>query len=326
MTNHLGVNSLAFSNGTIALILALRGLNLSGEIIVPSFTFAASVHAIKWAGCTPVFVDIDEETFNIDPHKVTNAITSETSAILAVHVFGNPCDITELQKVANEHNLKLVFDAAHAFGSNYQGYPIGQFGDVEMFSTHATKTLITAEGGVLSTRNNQLLEYLKRARNFGFSDDNEDTLMDGTNAKMSELHALVGLDSLAHVNDSFEKKQAIVAHYRNALKNIRGITLQKVHAGNTSAYLFFSILVGSNFPLTRDQLFEELAANDIQTRKYFFPPVHKHSSYQEFNHPELPVTERVSSQILCLPSHTNMSSEDVEKVCEVITEVSESFP
>lgn len=316
LSSYLGAPSLSFANGTIALILALKGLGLQGEVIVPSFTFAATVHAVSWAGLTPVFVDIDPQTFNLNPQNVEAAITDQTSAIVAVHVFGNPCDIDVLTSIAKKHQLKLIFDAAHAFGSTYKGRPIGQFGDVEMFSTHATKTLITAEGGILSTNDQKLIAYLKQARNFGFPEDKpEDTVVPGTNAKLSEVHAVIGLDSLSRFPPMLEHKRTLVAHYHEMLGNIAGIRFQCVPEHSTSAYLYFPIVVDEQqFGMSRDQLHQYLTENGIMTRKYFYPPVHKHTSYQKYHYLYLPHTEAVASGILCLPVHGDLTIPNVEHI------------
>ena len=191
IAHYLGIPALAVANGTLGIELVLRSLNIKGEVIVPSFTYWATAHAVCFAGLKPVFVDINPETFTLDPEKVKEAITPATSAILAVHVFGNPCAIDELTEIARTHNLPLIFDAAHAFGALYRGRRIGQFGTAEVFSTHATKTLNSVEGGIVSTTDATIFSYVQRARNFGMI-SSEETNIIGTNAKMSELHAIVG--------------------------------------------------------------------------------------------------------------------------------------
>lgn len=327
LADYLGVPCLSFANGTMALMLALKGLNLTGRVIVPSFTFAATVHALVWAGLEPQFVDIDPQTFTIEPQKVEEAITGDTSAIIGVHVFGNPCAIDELQSIAKKHNLKLIFDAAHAFGSTYKGKPIGTFGDVEMFSTHATKTLITAEGGILSTTNPELLVYLKQARNFGFPEGNvEDTIVPGTNAKLSELHAVIGLDSFSDFSRILSHKQGLVAQYTEVLGGIPGITSQYVPDHSTSAYLYFPIIVDEHqFGMSRDQLHQFLMENGIMTRKYFYPPVHKHTSYKGYHSLHLPNTDHISSHILCLPMHADLTPAMVEQIGDVVRKAHQHY-
>lgn len=318
LSEYLKVKSLLVSNGTIGLIITLQRMNLTGNVIVPSFTFCATVHALIWAGLKPNFVDIDEDTFNLNPKKVREAINTETSAILAVHVFGNPCAIDELQKIADENNLKLVFDAAHAFGSKYKEKYIAGFGNAEVFSLHATKTLIAGEGGIITTNDSELLNDLNKVRNFGFK-DSVDTLFVGTNAKMSEIHALIGLDSLTNINSDLQKKKELVAIYQKELNDLPGISFQKVEKNTESSYFFFSIVIDPIIcRINRDQLAEYLLKEGIQTRKYFFFPVHKQTAYKEYNHTYLPTTDKVASRILCLPTHVNLTIEDIYFICEKI--------
>ena len=320
LSQYLGVKSLVVSNGTMGLVLALKRMKLKGNVIVPSFTYCATVHALVWAGLEPNFVDIDEKTFNLDPQKVQQAINENTSAILGVHVFGNPCEIDELQKIANENNLKLIFDAAHAFGSKYKQKFIAGFGDAEVFSLHATKTLIAGEGGLITTTNNELFCDLNQARNFGFKDD-QDTVFVGTNAKMSELHAILGLDSFSNIVSDLQKKKAVATIYHEKLKDLPGISFQQINEDLESSYYYVSIVIDSSISgINRDQLADHLQKEGIQVRKYFSPPVHKHTSYRKFNSNQLPITEKISSQILCLPSHSELTTEEVFFVCEKIKE------
>ncbi len=324
LSEYLKVKSLVVSSGTIGLIITLKRLNLTGNVIVPSFTFCATVHALIWAGLKPNFVDIDEETLNLDPKKVREAINADTSAILAVHVFGNPCAIDELQKIADENSLKLVFDAAHAFGSKYNGKLIGGFGNAEVFSLHATKTLIAGEGGIITTNDDELLNDLNKIRNFGFS-DSINTSFIGTNAKMSEIHALIGLDSLTNINSDLQKKKELAAIYQKELNGLPGISFQKVEKNTESSYFFFSIIIDPIIcGFNRDQLAEYLLKEGIQTRKYFFFPVHKQTAYKEYNPIDLPITDKIASRILCLPSHVNLTIKDIYFICEKIKKALEN--
>lgn len=318
LSNYLSVECISVCNATLGLELTLKGLELKGNVIVPSFTFCASVHAIVLAGLTPNFVDIDPLTFNIDPLKVEEAINEQTSAILGVHVFGNPCNIAELEKIAKKHNLKLIFDAAHAFGSTYHQKKIGNFGDVEVFSTHATKTLISAEGGIISSKNKDIINYISTARNFGIISET-DTAFAGTNAKMSELHALVGLDSFSEIDKNIQKKILIVDYYKNLLRDARGISFQKIEENSTCTYFYFSIIIDEErFGINRDQLAEILFQKGVQSRKYFHLPLHKHSAYKQYNSLFLPHSEMISSNILCLPTHVQLTLDDVYYICEII--------
>ncbi|HIH12167.1 TPA: aminotransferase class I/II-fold pyridoxal phosphate-dependent enzyme [Candidatus Woesearchaeota archaeon] len=318
ITHFLGTPSLTVVNGTLGLELVLRGLNLKGKVIVPSFTYVATAHAIALAGLEPLFVDIDPETLTLDPEKVAAAITPDTCAIVAVHVFGNPCAIDQLIEIAHQHHLPLLFDAAHAFGSLYKGKRIGQFGTAEIFSTHACKTLISAEGGLVSTFNTALFSYVQRARNFGFM-NSEETEFVGTNAKMSELHAIVGLDSFACIRQSVAKQQEIASWYFRYLKNIPGLRFQKIEAGAESNYFNFSIIIDQNeFGIDRNKLSEILTAAGVQSRKYFYRPIHQHQAYQKYSLFSLPHTESIASNILCLPMHTGLTIDDVEYISTII--------
>lgn len=318
VVQYLGIPSLALANGTLGIELVLRSLHLQGEVIVPSFTYWATAHAICFAGLKPVFVDIDPETFTLDPIKVKEAITPKTCAILAVHVFGNPCAIDDLAGIAKAHNLPLIFDAAHAFGAIYKGRRIGQFGAAEIFSTHATKTLNSVEGGIVSTANATIFSYVQRARNFGMV-SSEETDIIGTNAKMSELHALVGLDSLAHLREALSRKNEIVSSYQKQLQDIPGLQFQKIQPGGESSYFFFSIVINKEkFGMNRDDLATVLDKEGIQARKYFYRPLHQHQSYQHYGHFSLPHTEAIASNILCLPTHADLALDDVDAICAVI--------
>ncbi len=318
ISHYLNTDSILVCNATVGLEMTLKSLRLKGNVIVPSFTFCATVHTIVLAGLTPNFVDINLRTFNIDSNKVEEAINDQTSAILGVHVFGNPCNIIELEKIAKKHNLKLIFDAAHAFGSTYNQKRIGIFGDAEVFSMHATKTLIAGEGGIISSKDKNIINYISTARNFGIISET-DTAFAGTNAKMSELHALVGLDSFYEIDNDIKKKNIIVYHYKNLLKCVKGISFQKIEDNSTCAYFYFSIFIDEKkYGINRDQLAEILSQKGVQVRKYFYLPVHKQLAYKQYNSLILPNTEMISSNILCLPTHVQLTLDGVEYICEVI--------
>ncbi len=319
-TAYLNTPSIAVANGTMALMLALRGLKLRGNVIIPSFTFCATAHAVVWAGLEPNFVDIDQETFTINPENVREAINDDTSAILAVHVFGNPCKIAELTGIAREHNLVLLFDAAHAFGSTYRGQKIGCFGQAEIFSTHATKLFISGEGGIITTRDERLRDYLQKARNFGLV-TNEDSAFIGTNAKLSELHAIIGLDSLTEIDRAISKRHQLAKQYKSELALIPGISFQKIEEQGESNYFYFTILVDQVlYGMNRDKLANFLAEKGIETRKYFYLPLHQQMAYRKLGRLSLPHTEYVASNILCLPTHSGLSLEDVSYICNSIKE------
>ncbi len=315
----VGVDCVAVANATLGLMLLYKAAGLRGKIIMPSFTFCATAHAAVWAGLEPVFVDIDPETFTIDPSAVEEAIDDKTSAIVGVHTFGNPCDIDRLSSIAKKHDVRLLFDSAHAFGSTYKGRAIGQFGDAEVFSTHATKTLITGEGGFVASADTRIIDYVKRARNFGFDDKNTDTLFCGMNAKMTEMSAILGLDILTGTHNAIEQKGKIAARFRSRLGKLPGISFQKVGSESYHSYCFFGMLIDPvDFGLDRDVLSRALAAENIMTRKYFYPPLHLHSSYKKYNFLKLPNTMNVSENVLCLPIHSKVSAKAADTICDAI--------
>ncbi|MCK4597111.1 DegT/DnrJ/EryC1/StrS family aminotransferase [bacterium] len=321
----LGVeHAVAVANATLGLMLVLQALDLKGEVIVPSFTFSATVHALMWNGLRPVFVDIDPDTYNLDPSCVAESITPETSAIMAVHVFGNPCNIEALERVAHDHGLKLIFDSAHAFGSSYNGREIGRFGDAEVFSFHATKMLPAGEGGVVATNDDQLRQRLSWGRNFGNPGD-DDCRFAGLNAKMTEFSAILGLEGLKRIEAHICHRNEVANLFMARLSRVPGLTFQKITPGCQSTYQFFSILIDPNtFGLNRDQLNQALRRENIVTRKYFYPPMHRHRAYQEFKdqyNGQLPVTGAVSNNILCLPICSHMIYEDVEKIALAIERI-----
>ncbi len=325
---YLDTPTAAVSNGTLGLIMALKGKGLKGKAIVPSFTYCATVHALVWAGLEPIFVDIDPETFTLDPVKVREAITPDTSVILGVHVFGNPCAIDELAAIAQEFNIMLMFDSAHAFGASYKGKKIGGFGAAEVFSTHATKTFMSVEGGLVTTRDPALLDYIQRVRTFGI-ENVVDTSLIGTNAKLSELHAIVGLDSLSYFPANLEKRKELVRTYKENLTGIKGLRFQKIQENAESSYFFFSIVVDpKQFGMSRDELASVLADAGVQTRKYFYLPVHQHTAYKHFTvsgkiKNSLVHTEYIAENILCLPTHVGLTFEEVEYITRIIVNTHE---
>ncbi len=311
----------AVANATLGLMLALQALDLKGDVIVPSFTFCATAHALAWNGLKPVFVDIDPQTYNLDPRLAAEAVTPSTTAILAVHVYGNPCDIAALEALAREHGLKLIFDSAHAFGAMYRGKKIGGFGDAEVFSFHATKTLAAGEGGAVCTGNESLAERISWGRNFGHPGD-DDCRFAGLNAKMTEFSAILGLEGLPRMEEWIRRRNETARYYRQQLKDIPGLSFQRLSPGCKSSYQFFSILIApKEFGMSRDELHLALQLENIVTRKYFYPPLHRHRIYahrRDRSGPRLPVTEALSANILCLPMSSGMDRETVEKIAHAI--------
>jgi dTDP-4-amino-4,6-dideoxygalactose transaminase len=312
------------ANGTLALVLALTGLKLTGEVIVPSFTFSATAHALHWAGLKPVFADIDPHNFTLDPQAVDAAITPQTSAILGVHVYGHPCNIEGLQTIARRHELTLLFDAAHAFGSGYDGQKIGGFGDAEIFSFHATKLLATGEGGAIATTHPQLATYLTMARNFG-DPGQGNTQFCGLNAKMQEFNAIIGLENLRTIDEQIKNRRHYAHFLIEQLSQIPGLRFQRVSPRARVNYQNFAIIIDeAEFGLSRDQLHQALAAENISSRQYFYPPLHLHRAYavyRETYRGRLPITEAVAGRVLCLPFYSVMSEDVLDGICLAVESI-----
>lgn len=319
VAEHLQVkHAVAVSSCTTGLMLTYQGLGLTGDVVVPSFTFMATVSALVWAGLRPVFADVDFGTTNLDPAAAEAAITPNTSAIVAVHNFGNPAEVDALQEVATRHNLKLIFDAAHGFGAQYQGQPVGPHGDANSYSLSPTKLLIAGEGGIVATNSDELAETVRIGREYGNS-GNYDSAFAGINARMPEFNALLGFQSLQRLEDAARRRNEIVALYQRELGQLPGIEFQAVRAGNRNSYKDFSITIdGAAFGLTRDEVQQALTAENIDTRTYYDPPVHRHTAYQHFAAPELslPNTERLAAQSLSLPVWSKMDEEIVLQICD----------
>ena len=321
---YLGVKeAVAVSSATSGLMLAVKALGLTGEVIVPSFTFTATVHSLIWNGLTPVFVDCEEGTYNIDVNEIERKITPKTSAIMPVYIFGNPPRMRELAEIEKKHGLKLVFDSAQAFGAEYEGVRAGGFGDCEVFSLSPTKVLTAIEGGLVTTNNIKLAEYLRKARDYGKR--GEDIECVGLSARMSELHGLVGLKNLSNVEKCLKTRRDLIALYRGLLKDINGIGFQDVFTGNKSSGNYMVIFIDEQrFGMSRDKLYEALEAENIETKKYFYPAVHMQKAYRAFREEyegKLPVTEKASETGLALPLYGHMEPVSVEKVCRAIMRI-----
>lgn len=314
----------AFASGTAALQASLRSLDLSGEVITTPFTFPATVHAIRWNGLEPVFCDIDPETYNIDSEAVESLVSSRTSALLPVHVFGNPCDVEALGGVAERHDLKVVYDAAHAFGVRFRGRSIGSFGDLSVFSFHATKIFHTAEGGAVTGGDDADRDRLALLRNFGIVDENVVSGV-GVNGKMSELHAALGLAIIETAEREYEERRELISHYESRLAEIPGVGLQRRMPGCESNGYNFSInLDPEAFGLNRNNVHTALAAENIVTRKYFHPLCSENPSYRDLPSaaPErLPHAHRLAERILCLPLYGALGRDGVERIVEALLRV-----
>jgi dTDP-4-amino-4,6-dideoxygalactose transaminase len=325
LANYVGVkHAVCVSSCTLGLALAYQGLGLSGEVIVPSFTFMATVHPLVWINATPLFVDIDPDTWCIDPDKVEEAITPRTTGIVAVHNFGNPADIEALEAIVQRYDLKLIFDAAHGFGALYQGEPVGCYGDVEVFSATPTKLLVAGEGGVVTTDDDALAEHIRTGREYG-NDGNYGSLFAGLNARMPEFNAILGVKSLEMLEENAEKRNRVAELFRERLEQLPGLTFQTILPGNRCSYKDLSVLVdGDEFGVTRDELALALRVENVDTRKYHDPPVHTHQTYRhlyEQYKDALPVTDEIARKSLSLPIYSHMSDELAHGICEAIERV-----
>jgi len=314
-----------FSNGTLALQIALQGLGITGDVITTPYTFVATVHSLFWNKVRPVFVDIEPEHYTLDPDQVEEAITPWTSAILAVHVYGHPCRLDALERIARRHNLKLLYDAAHAFGVRVDGRSIAQFGDVSMFSFHATKLFHSAEGGMLTFGDPTLRRRFDYLKNFGFENETE-VVMPGTNAKMNELQALMGRLVLRRLPEIIQKRREIAETYRRELARIPGIKPAALPAAGVDYnHAYFPVEVDpAQFGATRDQLYDRLKDWNVFARRYFYPLVTDFACYRGIvRQGELPVARAVASRILTLPIFSDLALDDVVRICGIIRHVHE---
>ncbi len=318
----LGVkHCVAMCNGTVALEIAIRALGMQGEVILPSFTFVATAHALQWQEITPIFCDIDPVTHNIDPLCVEKLITPRTTGIIGVHLWGRPCDIDALGEIARRRNLKLLYDAAHAFSCSFQGRMIGNFGDAEVLSFHATKFMNTFEGGAVVTNDDELAQKVRLMTNFGFAGfDNVIHL--GTNGKMNEMSAAMGVTSLENLDTFIEVNKRNYSAYRNGLATIPGIRPALYNEREKANYQYVALEVNERETgISRDQLVKILHAENILARRYFYPCCHRMEPYRSF-FPNagllLPETEKLSDRILCLPTGTAVEPETIEKICRII--------
>jgi len=312
---------IAMCNGTIALEIAARALGLSGEVIVPAFTFVATAHALQWQQITPVFADVDPKTHNIDPEKLEQLITPRTSGIIGVHVCGRPCPVEALKEIAQKHRLRLLFDAAHAFGCSYKGRLIGGFGDAEIFSFHATKFIHTFEGGAVVTNNDIAASKMRLMRNNGFVDLDEVAHV-GTNGKMSEVAAAMGLSNLDSVDHLIEVNRRNYETYREQLEDIPGMTLIPYDSNQRCNYQYVVVEVDQQkTKLSRDQLVEVLNAENVVARRYFFPGCHRMEPYRSLD-PDagnrLPNTEQLAQRVIVFPTGTGTSQQDIATIGQIL--------
>lgn len=320
LENYLKVPDVSlFCNGHLSLFIAIKALRLSGEVITTPFSFASTTHAIADNGLRPVFCDIAPDTYTLDPQKIESLITRHTTAIIPVHVYGNVCNIEAIESIAKKHNLKVIYDAAHAFGVEINGEGIGNFGDVSMFSFHATKVFNTIEGGALTYRDKALKDLLYNLKNFGIT--SQTTVEDiGTNAKMNEFQAAMGICNLRHVDDEIKKRKRIVERYWEHLENIPGIKLNPQQQGVKTNYAYFPVVFDEKaFGKSRDQVVDELAKEKIFVRKYFYPLINDYECYRSiYSSKATPIAKEIADSVVTLPLFADLELNIVDEICEII--------
>lgn len=313
LKEYLTINHLLFvTNGTVALQMAIKALNLSGEIITTPFSFVATTSSIVWEGCTPVFVDIDENSLNINANLIEAAITDKTTAILATHVYGNPCDVEKIESIAKKHNLKVIYDAAHAFGVKVGEKSIFDFGDISTCSLHATKLYHSVEGGLVTTKDPNILKKLASIRNFGISGfDSFDEL--GLNGKNSEYHAAMGIVNLKYIEDITSKRQQIAQRYDEKLKGFNH-TRPQWHNNSNNNNSYYPIIIESEELLLKCK--DVLQLNEIGTRRYFYPSLATALPY--LSPVQMPITDSISKRVLCLPMYYDLTIENIDHICRLL--------
>lgn len=322
LCEYLGVDHIAlFSNGTLGLVTALQALRITGEVITTPYSFVATAHSLLWNGIKPVFVDIDPDTLNIDPAKIEAAITSQTTAIMPVHCYGHPCDVEAIQRIADNYNLRLIYDAAHAFGVKDEGGSILRHGDMSVISFHATKVFNTFEGGAIVCSDEKTKQRIDHLKNFGIVDE-VTVVAPGINGKMSELNAALGMLQLQYIDKALARRKEIAAIYRECLARVQGIQCVRDGGEKVANHAYFPILVNSDYPLSRDGLYQKLRQHNIYARRYFYPlisdfPMYRgHASANRFN---LPVATDIAKRVLCLPIYPALDEEQIASIVAVIS-------
>lgn len=323
LCDYLGVKHIAlFANGTLALVTALQALRITGEVITTPYSFVATAHSLLWNGIKPVFVDIDPDTLNLDPAQIEAAITPQTTAIMPVHCYGQPCDVEAIQKIADNYNLKIIYDAAHAFGvKNNQG-SILNHGDLSILSFHATKVFNTFEGGAIICPDAKTKLRIDHLKNFGFVDE-VTVVAPGINGKMSELNAALGLLQLQHIDEAIAARKRIDAVYREQLKEIKGIRCLS-NEGYSANYSYFPIMVEANYPVSRDALYQKLRENNVYARRYFYPLISDFPMYrglQSAISSNLPIAKKVANEVICLPIYPTLESTQQNNIISLIAGV-----
>ncbi len=323
LADFLGVKYISlFTNGTLALITALQTLRITGEVITTPYSFVASTHALHWNGITPVFVDVDPVYCNLDPSKIEAAITPKTTAILPVHVYGNPCQVDEINMIADTYGLKVIYDASHAFNVKLNGTSVLNFGDLSVLSFHATKVFTTFEGGAIVCHDDKTKRRIDFLKNFGFADE-VTVVGPGINAKMNEFQAALGLLQLKYIEKYIASRKKIAETYKHELSNIEGIRMLYEIDGVQHNYAYFPIFIDEEkFPVKRDELYNRLKENNIYARRYFYPLISQFPTYRAFKSAEsenLPAAEKITGQVLCLPIYPDLKNEDIQEIVKIIS-------
>lgn len=306
----------AVTNGTIAIQMAIKALGIKGEVITTPFTWIATISALQWEGCTPVFCDIDINTLNIDTEKIEACITDKTVAIMPVHVFGNPCDVDAIQKIANKHGLKVIYDAAHAIGSTFNGKSLLEYGDISATSLHATKLLNTGEGGACITMYDELSKKLQRIRFFGHNEEKTDIVEEGFNGKLTEVHAALGIANLKYFDKVLADRKQKYWFYKNALSSKKNIRFQEIKQGECN-YSYFPIIFESEAKLL--EIVKKLNNENIFPRRYFYPSVNTYTKVVSYKH--MPISEDVSKRVLCLPLYLELPYENLLRIIKILKKV-----
>ena len=323
LAEYLGVEYLSvFANGTLALVTALQALHITGEVITTPFSFVATTHSLWWNNIKPVFADIEPEYFTLDPEKIEAAITPQTTAIMPVHVYGNPCRVDEIQQIASTYGLKVIYDAAHAFGVTRDGCSVLHCGDLSILSFHATKAFSTVEGGAIICHDAETKRHIDHLKNFGFED--EVTVVEpGINAKMNELQAAYGLIQLKHIDTYIAKRRKIAEQYRELLSGIEGLRFLSDIEGVRHSYTYFPVLIDEKlYGKSRDQVYDDLRSGNIYGRRYFYPLISQFPTYRGLTsaRPDnIPVATRVAGQVICLPIYPDLEAEVVVNIADILT-------
>lgn len=321
IADYLGVKHISlFSNGTLALMTAIQALELEGEVITTPYSFVATAHAIWWNKLTPVFVDVDPINGNLDPQKIEEAITNKTSAILPVHVYGNPCEHDQIKAIADKHNLKLIYDGAHAFGVEENEQSVLNFGDLSILSFHATKVFNTIEGGAIISHSLEMKQHIDRLKNFGFVND-VIVQEPGINAKMNELQAAYGILQLKDIDSNISKRKRISEQYRKQLSNVLGISYIAEKDKTKHNYSYFPIFIDEGkYGMSRDKLYEKLRKNNIFGRRYFYPLITEFAPYSDLVKHDLSNAQTLANQVICLPIYSELTEENVNRIIKIINQ------